>query len=1123
MEDLEKGYQERYQKLNTAQKQAVDAIDGPVLVVAGPGSGKTEILSLRVANILKETDIAPSNILCLTFTDSASINMRERLSKIIGRDAYRVAIHTFHSFGTEVIDKNPEFFFSGANFIPADELAQLEIVENILKSFDHDNPLRSMHPEQGFVYAKAIISAIGNLKKAGLVPDEFRSILAHNIREQEYANPLLAKVFDERLSKKSFDDVQKFINDLAGHTSEAFPVAHLKPWLPMVAHSLQRALDEAQEEDKATPLSAWKTKYTKKNDDGVRVHRDTINTDKMMALADVYEKYREAMFTKGYYDFDDMLLETIQAIEKNDRLRYDLQEQFQYVLVDEFQDTNDAQMRLLRLITDAAVNEGRPNVMAVGDDDQAIYKFQGAEISNILDFKGAYREPTIVTMTDNYRSTQSILDIARNVIIQGEERLENALPEMEKKLAAKNPNIDEGDIVHRVFPTNVHEFHYITEEIDRLIKDGKDPSDIAVISRTHAKLREMAAYLQREDIPVNYEQQQNVLEEPHIHQLIMLGRFVASLARKNMDEADEFLPEILSYPFWGLDRPTVWGIAYHAEHDGYPRKPWLQVMRESKDKRLQDIAGFLDDLSGKAQTQSLEMVFDAMVGAHMTLVAEDENEDSEARSDLDEKYQGPTLMKSYESPFRNFYFGYDEFEKNRAEYLTFLSGLRVFVHALREYKSGERLSLDDMVEFVDLHKKNELQLMDKSPFVGAKQAVNLMTAHKAKGLEFDTVFVISCQDDIWAAPSRGGKLSFPENLAITPAGDAFDDQLKLFYVAITRAKSNLYLTSYEAKEDGKESAKLHFLHGVSEPHEEGGAHDVTTAAALAHSWESFNTPPFVKDEEVLLKTLLENYQMPVTHLNNFLDVSKGGPQTFLEQNLLRFPQSMTPAAAYGSSMHKAVELLYTNLRKDGLIPGLKQVLEWFERELGMKRLSADDTALYLKRGIDALTIYYNERLSTFDPAHKIEVNFKNQGVIVGGAHLTGKIDKMIDIGGGAYEVVDFKTGHPVEKWQGTTPYEKVKLHNYKRQLIFYKLLVENSRDFMQKGVVNSGRLEFLEPKNKRIIDLPLTIEQEDVEKTKKLIEVVYEKIMNLDFPDVSEYSQDVKGIEKFEKEMLNSV
>ena len=187
--------------------------------------------------------------------------------------------------------------------------------------------------------------------------------------------------------------------------------------------------------------------------------------------------------------------------------------------------------------------------MAVGNYDQAIYKFQGAEISNILDFKSAYKEPKIVTMTENYRSTQDILDVARKIIKKGEERLENVLPEMEKELVAKNPNIDKGDIVHKTFETAAHEFAYVADEVKKLIDSGKAPNDIAVISRNHRKLEESVAYLNNVGVPVNYERRQNVLEEPHVHQLVMLGRYIASLARKNTEDADNLLPEILSYPF----------------------------------------------------------------------------------------------------------------------------------------------------------------------------------------------------------------------------------------------------------------------------------------------------------------------------------------------------------------------------------------------------------------------------------------------------------------------------------------------------------------------------------------------------------------------------------------------
>lgn len=261
--------------------------------------------------------------------------------------------------------------------------------------------------------------------------------------------------------------------------------------------------------------------------------------------------------------------------------------------------------------------------------------------------------------------------------------------------------------------------------------------------------------------------------------------------------------------------------------------------------------------------------------------------------------------------------------------------------------------------------------------------------------------------------------------------------------------------------------------------------------------------------------------MPVTHLNNFLDITKGGPQAFLEQNLLRFPQGKSPSGAYGTAMHKTIELVYTHIRKDEKAPEQKQVLEWFERELVMKRLSVSDHKLFLRRGTDALRVYYKTRKDTFDSSHKIELNFKNQGVVFGDAHITGKIDKMIFNTGGEFEVVDIKTGKTAKKWEGKDVYEKIKLHKYKNQLIFYKLLVENSRDFAGKGIVKTGRLEFLEPETSgKIVDLSFDMLEIDTERMKKLIEVVYGKIISLDFPDVSEYSKDLKGVLQFEEDLL---
>jgi len=1128
-------FKERYAQLNKKQKKAVDTIEGPLLVVAGPGSGKTEILSLRVGNILEQTQVLASNILCLTFTESATVNMRKRLSGLIGSEAYRVAIHTFHNFCVEIIQRYPQYFYGGAFFSPADELAQVQIMEEIFDTLSHDHPFSSYHPEQGYVYLKDVLMVISFLKKAGLDPVEFEKIIKHNQKSLEKIDEVISVNLSDRLSKENLNKIGEAVKGLlklAEKDKSDFVSEFFSPVSVVITESLKYAVDEAIEAGKMTPLSTWKTKWLRKNDTGMSLLKDSLNLDKMLALGQIYAKYREIMHSRGYYDFDDMILDVITALKNNPALRYEIQEQYQYVLVDEFQDTNDAQMRLLRYITDAPVNEGRPNIMAVGDDDQAVYKFQGAELSNILNFKKLFKDVEIVTMTDNYRSTQDILDVASHIIKKGEERLEKLLPEIEKNLVASNPKLKAGDIVHREFPTVAHEYHFISREIKKKIVAGEKPEEIAVIARKHKQLQALVPYLQAVNVPIRYEREQNVFKEPHIAQLIVMAKFVTTLSDKNKDEADEYLPQILSFPFWQISREDIWKISLGARR-GDHGKTWLEVMLEYPNQKISEIAKFLIDLGVSVQSEPLEQVLDKMIGAHVQITADPEDTDGEAEDVNPEKIS--KKEEDFGSPFKNFYFSKDKFEHARAEYLAFLSSLRVFVNALREYKVGEILSLKDLVEFVDLHEKNNIALNDQSPFAKLGGAVNLLTSHKAKGLEFETVFVLSCQEEIWAGRPVPSKLTLPSNLPIRPAGDTEDDQLRLFYVALTRAKRHLYLTSYLQKENGESSDKLRFL--IAEEGEEEvmkkealrkiyfskqddnidapEAHEVLTA-----SWLSYHTPPFVGTEEKLLKSLLEDYQMPITHLNNFLDIEKGGPQYFLEQNLLHFPQAKTVSGAYGSAIHHTLEKLSLYLKAENCLPEQKDFLDWFIVFLKKERLSKIDYDYYVGKGCSDLAVYFEAKKDSFNPKDFVEFNFKEQGVIVDGAHLSGKIDRIIDLGMGQCEVLDYKTGKPLMSWQESDPYKKKKTINYERQLLYYKLLVENSRDFSGKFKVLKGKLDFLEPKGGKVITLEKDINDEDVSRLEKLIGVVYKKIMDLDFPDISKYSKDNQGILDFEEDLL---
>lgn len=1165
-------FETRYRKLNKAQKQAVDTIEGPLLVVAGPGSGKTEILSLRVAKILKETQSLPSNILCLTFTDSASVNMRERLAKLIGQEAYRVAIHTFHSFAIDIIQKYPEFFYKGAIFTPVDPISKIAILEDIFNELPYNNPLASSHPEQGFVYLSDTANIIANLKKAGITEDELDSILGQNEIQAKRISDILSPIIEKRVSESVIAELEaariKILEeDVDTQNTIGIETTGIPSLYKAVALSLEEALIKRAETEKNEPISKWKAKWFKNDDTNEKVFKDTLSIEKMKSVAYIYRKYRKIMHERCLFDFDDMILDLISAIEKNPRLRYDLQEQYQYILVDEFQDTNNAQMRIVRLIADAPVHEGHPNIMVVGDDDQAVYKFQGAELSNILNFKTMFKDVAIVNMTANYRSTQDILDIATHVIRKGEHRLENLIPQLEKTLISSNPEIKEGSIIHKVFDTSLHEFHYVSRRIRALIDAGTSPKEIAVIARKHKQLESLVPYLQGAGVPIRYEREQNVFEQPHIVQLILMARFINSLSAKDTAEADEYLPKILAFPFWQLPRMTVWNISKTAYRE---RTSWLECMLENQATKR--IAEFFIELGEQAQHEPLEKILDLLIGAHVQLVQESEDEDEEIGDENSSTVNAklsvntvPTLDGSpIASPFKSYYFSKERFNHARAEYLSFLSSLRVFVRALREYKgkkgARESLYISDLVDFVDIHEKNGIALNDQSPFANATDAVNLLSSHKAKGLEFDTVFVLSCTDDVWAGRGVSNKITLPANMPIEPAGDTEDDQLRLFYVALTRAKRNLYLTSYKVKDDGKESMTLRFLTAdnlegtkvvdadeklqkdilrkLYEPEkgdEETFASNYApeTHELLTASWLLYHTPPFFGEEESLLKSLLEKYQLSVTHLNNYLNVTKGGPRLFLEQNLLRFPQAKSPSGGYGSAIHKTLERFSIKLKRgsdqDGGRATLEEVLGWFKEYLEHERLSKQDTIQFLERGTEALTKFYEAKQADFSPEDKVEVNFKDQGVLIEGmgsangttAHITGKIDRIIHVGGGRIVVCDFKTGKAKKEWAPKGEYEKIKLYEYERQLLFYKLLIDNSRDYKNVYTVNGGKLMFVEPlPNGQIVELHLDFDEEKLDRVKRLVGIVYKKIMDLDFPDTSMYGEKLEDIIAFEDKLL---
>lgn len=1093
-------FDKRYAKLNKAQKQAVDTIDGPVMVIAGPGTGKTELLSVRTANILQKTDTLPENILCLTFTDSGASAMRERLTEIIGKDAYKLAVHTFHSFGTEVINQNGQYFYQGANFHAADELSSYEIMRDIFEQLDYNNPIAKKLDDE-YTHLPDSLKVISELKKSGLTNDELLAILDENNAVIEKAEQLLSPIFAERINKNTASQAAKHIKAIRLSNGGVI-LPNVVPLSNVMADSLETATNEAISSNSTKPMTAWKSQWFQKDEKGNFVLKSRNQQTKLRALSFIYGQYLTSMQEHALYDFDDMILRVVHAMEVFDDLRFNLQEKYQYIMVDEFQDTNMAQMRILHNLTNNEVQGDTPNIMVVGDDDQAIYSFQGADISNIIDFQTNYPRAKHVVLTENYRSTADILKSARDIILQGNERLENRIDGLDKSLTASNKTTKASVFLHEA-ETISDERHWIVWDIKSRIKSGQKPNSIAVFTRRHHEINMLLPYFSQADIAVNYERRDNVLELAPIKLIEQLAQLLIDLASGRHDEVNARLPEILAHKSWNIPPLELWKLSIKA-YDNHKR--WLDVMASTPE--FAPLHNWLIETASLIENTPLEQMLDIIIG----------NPNSQA---IDNN-------SGFISPLYNYFFSNEKMTNNPSEYLVYLEALRTIRTKLREYRPNQSSTLSTFIEFIALNRKIGSTISAIRRSAQTDDAVNVMTTHKSKGLEFETVYIMNAVDTVWGerARSKNRLINYPENLPLAPAGETEDERLRLFYVAITRAKQQLNISYSLSDDNGKNTLRATFLLG-----EKWKPQPITLPDSIERliesaelAWYQPLTDSTTVQMRELLLPMIKNYKLSVTHLHNFLDVSRGGPSTFLLQNLLRFPQAMSSNAAFGTAIHDTLQNAHTHLVSTGKRQAIEDIVFNFESNLKDQHLTKKDFQNFLQKGSDTLQIFLDKKYDTFTTLQQTELNFASQHSIVGNAHLAGKLDLVnIDSSNKVIEVTDYKTGKPSTNWAGKTEYEKIKLHKYKQQLLFYKLLIENARDY--RGYkVEKGIMQFVEPTvSGEIVSLDTEFDKNELNRFTKLINAVWTHITQLNLPDVSNYDQSHKGILAFEQDLLDNI
>ena len=1042
---------------------------------------------------MRQTDTSAGNILAMTFTEAGAQNMRERLSTLIGAESYKVGIFTYHGFANEIIQNYREFFLDKNLENQADDLKKIEILEAIRENLPPNSGIK-------YVELKNFAKVISEMKRALIAPAELKHIVRVNIAEQDAFHE---KIKGLRVSGSGFVKVEPFYSAvreaLKSSISDRLNGTKFKSNLYFYLEKLNEAFLEGEETGKSNSLTAWKGKFLKEKDrnDNFQI-TDVYKNKKLLEFADFYENFNTEMKAQGLYDFDDMILEVIDTVEKNDDLRFTLQEKYQYILLDEYQDTNDAQAKMIELLTDNPVFEGKPNVLAVGDDDQAIMAFQGASKSNMIDFYNRFGSNTkVINLTKNYRSHGDILSSSKNVANTISGRLTKNLPiAIEKDISAEKDFSGEEIKIERInFASQIAEFSWVAEEISKLIKNGVSASEIAVIAPKHKILQAFSPYLKNRNVPIKYDKRENILEDKIISQLIKISKLVLAIRDKDETQMAELFPEVLSFDFWKIPTVEAWKMSWSAKDK---REFWIEAILESDCLTIQRLGEILVALAELSYNNSFEEMFDYILGSRAIFDAKD-NDDQE-------------ILKS---PIRDYLS-----DKSDEELFDAILNLTVLRDHLREFSKEQNNDLSVLIKFADAYNKADLKIVNTNPHSSSENAVQLMTPFVAKGLEFNHVFLLSLNQEVWNRSSGGSKtISMPINLKFTNIQDEGEDTRKrLLFVAMTRAKTHLYLTNYTSDFSGKNTKSLAFLDEREEdkilkskilPEKwQNISHDKKDALEISDlelNWHDFYA---VKNESMreLLRPRIQNFKMSPTNLNSFIDIEYSGPQAFYENNILCFPEAYGASATLGTLVHDGFNYIQDKINANE-IPSFDILRNRFIDRISKYPISEKDRTDITER---------------FD-SNIAEKNFSNSGVVIGDALLTGKIDLIrINREDKKIVVVDYKTGSIPLK-NGKIDKSNSKIYKYEQQLYFYKILIENTPEFAGYQI-EKGIIEFIEPSNKtgETYNYEVYFDPEKENNLKLLIQAVWQRIKNFNFEfETDKYPKSLKGIKQFEADLID--
>jgi len=1039
-----------YDSLNEEQKKAVEAIDGPLLILAGPGTGKTQLLSIRAANIMDKKKINGEHILILTFTNSAAKAVKERLAEIIGYKGYEIIAETFHSFANSIILDSEEATEYLKTRIQMADIERLKAIEYILDNLKDAKELKPFG--NPYFYRNEIEKKISELKNEGISPNEFiESLDKLDLESSGLKEKYLIRLKEFALVYKIYEEIKK------GRDKNIF-------------------------------------------DD------------------------------RGRYDYDDMILIAKEALAKEKDLKKAYQEKYKYIMVDEFQDSNGAQLKLLFELIDSA----SPNICCVGDDDQSIYRFQGASRVNFKIFQGRFPNLKTVKLKINYRSPKEILDISSMIIqeIPLKERLDK-----EKALipaTSKKNNI----IEVLTFSNEDEEIVYIVKRIKELKKDienadnlteeeRKRPyNNIAILLRKRVFILKLIDAFLRSGIPYTTDGKEDISREKRVRQLI--DALKLAKPSQYVQEKDMLLYRMLTSDYFEIPHSDILKFM-----DYVNKKRKIRSDKETSANVRSLLTEFMSEFPVNIEhkpsvddTKKLKIVkevdFKKENDLHIASWAV-----ARLLRDSDARPVHDVLMQFIDDA--SFYkFIMREFEDKKLLRIRDVRAMSSFVNMIKNLSmSNPRLTVSGYMADLSLYERHNMPVTGEL-VTYAQDGVNVITAHASKGLEFHTVIIPFClHDKSWPLkrmtdriPLGASIIKIEEKTRDKHEEDMLNlfDETRLFYVASSRAKTNLIFTASPSL-DAISSSFLGYVGVIPKENRESEESVIHEFFRITEKEDLFT------DSKSILKNILKDLALTPTKLNTFLQCRR----KFLYNSVLLLPGRKKQSLVFGNCVHKALEETYKIYKREKVFPDFDYFKNIFLRELTYQGI---DNAI--RNGCEGkLPLLENWfKLTKEKPIIPLDLEKNKTITLKGGIKFAGKFDKIEfeDEARKFIRVIDYKTGLPddhIKNLNNISSIKDDKCDGYLRQLVAYKMLYE--RDAYEKSLykVSHGILVFVESvkeTSKRYdlvkgeyVNKKVEISDDMVRDLEELINIVWDGINKVEFDKLPEIDKDVCGSRNFHK------